>query len=217
MTRDELLKHLTSIEWDNFEVKEAQSELPKNIWETVSAFANTSGGWIVLGFRYTKLAENAGYGMNKVLSWRKLTGEEVLFDSNLTRATVAYVRNIEEDEPQNEPQSEINALQNGTNVPQNEINVPQNEPQNGTNVPQNKINVPKSNLNVPQKRRMSQAYRRQRLLDMMIFNERLTKQELSDIMGVNEITIQRDLTELRKHHRIVWVGSSKKGHWEIDK
>ena len=196
MTRDELLKHLTSIEWDNFEVKEAQSELPKNIWETVSAFANTLGGWIVLGFSYTKLAENAGYGINKVLSWRKLTGEEVLFDSNLTRTAVAYVRNMEENEPQNEPQ-------NNQNEPQNDTNVPQNEPQNGTNV--------------PQKRRMSQAYRRQRLLDMMIFNERLTKQELSDIMGVNEITIQRDLTELRKHHRIVWVGSSKKGHWEIDK
>jgi predicted HTH transcriptional regulator len=108
--------------------------------------------------------------------------------------------------PQNEPQ-------NDTNVPQNKIN----EPQNDTNVPQNKINVPQNGTNEPQKRRMSQAYRRQRLLDMMIFNGQLTKQELSDIMGVNEITIQRDLTELRKHHRIVWVGSSKKGHWEIDK
>src|SRR3989338_4083477 len=32
-----------------FEVKEAKSEIPKNAWETVSAFYNTAGGWIVFG------------------------------------------------------------------------------------------------------------------------------------------------------------------------
>jgi len=53
MTKEELLAKLTSIEWDDFEVKEAQRELPKTIWETVSAFANTVGGWIVLGVRQT--------------------------------------------------------------------------------------------------------------------------------------------------------------------
>ena len=44
MTKDELLSRLQDIEWDDFEVKEAKSELPKNISETVSAFSNTSAG-----------------------------------------------------------------------------------------------------------------------------------------------------------------------------
>ncbi len=194
----------------------------KNIGKVIAS--NPRNPSIIRFFRYAKLAENAGYGINKVLGWKRSTGEDVIFDTNLTLTTVAYVRNIDENDSQNEvnepqksgnvPQNNTNVPQNNTNVPQNNTNVPQNEPQNNQNDPQKEIKAPKNN---PQKRRMSQSYRRQRLLDMMIFNEQLTKQELSDIMGVNEITIQRDLTELRKQHHIVWVGSSKKGHWEIDK
>jgi len=37
----------------NFEVKEAKSEVPKTAWETVSAFSNTAGGWIVFGVKKT--------------------------------------------------------------------------------------------------------------------------------------------------------------------
>lgn len=52
MTKEELLLRLQDIEWEDFECKQSLNELPKNIWETVSAFSNTVGGWIILG-RYT--------------------------------------------------------------------------------------------------------------------------------------------------------------------
>ena len=51
MTKEELLIHLQNIEWDDFEAKEAQNKVPANVWETVSAFSNTSGGWIVFGIK----------------------------------------------------------------------------------------------------------------------------------------------------------------------
>lgn len=49
MDKQSLLKRLSDIEWEDFEIKEASKELPKNIWETVSSFSNSAGGWIVLG------------------------------------------------------------------------------------------------------------------------------------------------------------------------
>lgn len=54
MDRQTLIERLRGIEWDDFEVKEATGGLPKNAYETVSAFANTSGGWIVFGVKESK-------------------------------------------------------------------------------------------------------------------------------------------------------------------
>lgn len=51
MTKEELILKLSDIEWEDFEVKTARSEVPKNSWQTVSAFSNTAGGWLVFGVK----------------------------------------------------------------------------------------------------------------------------------------------------------------------
>jgi predicted HTH transcriptional regulator len=51
MTKEELLLKLTDIEWDDFECKSCQNKLSEDVWATVSAFSNTSGGWIVFGIK----------------------------------------------------------------------------------------------------------------------------------------------------------------------
>ena len=51
MTQDELMELLNAHEWRDVEFKEAQTDVPKNAYETVSAFANTDGGHLVFGVR----------------------------------------------------------------------------------------------------------------------------------------------------------------------
>ncbi len=45
----ELKKLLKAGEWNDIEFKEARKAVPKAAFETVSAFANTHGGWLVFG------------------------------------------------------------------------------------------------------------------------------------------------------------------------
>ena len=51
MTQDELLEILNAHEWRDIEFKEAQRAVPRNAYETVSAFANTEGGHLVFGVK----------------------------------------------------------------------------------------------------------------------------------------------------------------------
>ncbi len=103
MTRNELLAKLKDIEWDDFEVKEAATELPKNIWETVSAFSNASGGWIVLGIK------------------QKSTHNSVESSSDLVCSTVAYFRGGSASKQENVLESHLENQQE---------NHPENHPEN---------------------------------------------------------------------------------------
>ncbi len=51
MTKEDLLLKLADIEWDDFECKSCQNKLSEDVWSTVSAFSNTSGGWVVFGIK----------------------------------------------------------------------------------------------------------------------------------------------------------------------
>ncbi len=51
MTKDELLERLKGYEWTDVEFKAAQKQVSDSAYETVSAFSNTSGGWLVFGIK----------------------------------------------------------------------------------------------------------------------------------------------------------------------
>ncbi len=49
MNRTELLERLDGTEWADFELKSAQGGVPVDAFKTLSAFANSGGGWLVFG------------------------------------------------------------------------------------------------------------------------------------------------------------------------
>lgn len=52
MDKVDLLKRIEGIEWEDFEVKSCTTnDIPKSSWETVSAFSNTNGGWLIFGIK----------------------------------------------------------------------------------------------------------------------------------------------------------------------
>ena len=51
MEKAELIERLKGYEWNDIEFKEARHTVPRNAYETVSAFSNTEGGWLVFGIR----------------------------------------------------------------------------------------------------------------------------------------------------------------------
>ena len=51
MEKAELIERLKGYEWNDVEFKRAQRGVPDSAYETVSAFSNTGGGWLVFGIR----------------------------------------------------------------------------------------------------------------------------------------------------------------------
>jgi ATP-dependent DNA helicase RecG len=53
MTKNELIERLKGYEWNDLEFKRARRGVPEDAYSTVSAFANTSGGWLIFGVKET--------------------------------------------------------------------------------------------------------------------------------------------------------------------
>ena len=51
MEREELVRRLNGHEWNDVEFKRAQRGVSDSAYETVSAFSNTEGGWLIFGVR----------------------------------------------------------------------------------------------------------------------------------------------------------------------
>lgn len=90
-----MLKRLREIEWDDFEVKEASGGLPKSMWETVSAFSNTAGGWIILGVKEQRGENGSTYIVSGVSNAEKMEQDLTSILRSTSKFNVPILARIE--------------------------------------------------------------------------------------------------------------------------
>lgn len=66
-------------------------------------------------------------------------------------------------------------------------------------------------------KKLSPNERRNKIVNLMIENSKVTASELSKIFDVNVRTIERDLAKLTEEGYIEYVGSSMEGEWKVGK
>ena len=96
MEKADLIERLRGYEWNDVEFKRAQRGVPDSAYETVSAFSNTEGGWLVFGIRDSA----GGYEIVGVPEVDKVQNDflSVLRSGQkLNRVIVAKERLIEDD------------------------------------------------------------------------------------------------------------------------
>ena len=96
MEKAELIERLKGYEWADVEFKKAQKGVPESAYETVSAFSNTEGGWLVFGVR----DRGGGFEIVGVLEVDKVQNDflsALRTGQKLNRVVAAKERLIEED------------------------------------------------------------------------------------------------------------------------
>jgi len=182
-------------------------------------------------FRLVKLADNAGFGFDKMLKWEQMTNTKVLFENSIDTALVTFALNSPEIEHMGVSESPSHPWNVPVNVPANvPVNVPANDPvknakkrektlkvkpQFNKNVPANVLaNVPVNVLaNVPVK---IQRKRFPLILELVRNHNKISKHEMAKRLSVNEKTIQRDINKLKELGLITRMGSDKSGYWQIN-
>lgn len=123
-------------------------------------------------FRHPKLSENAGYGIDKILRWKDLTGNAVVFNSDALISTLTYPLKTDSSR-----QNEVIGTNNVTDVTDSE----------------------------------------KKVIEAIRENPKISQVQIAEQMGYSSRQVKRIMNSLKEKGKIVRIGTTKGGHWEVVK
>lgn len=150
---------------------------------------------IIAFFRYARQGENAGYGIDKIMRWTKLTGLEVDFESDITSSTVTY------------PLPAKGGLLGGQ-INGNMENI-------DTGNQDNTLNKSGQNEVVRTSGQNQGEETRARIIEAMRKKPEISRRELAKTIGISPSAIQKHIEHLKGAEIIIRLGSDRKGLWKV--
>lgn len=150
---------------------------------------------IISFFRFARQGENAGYGIDKIMRWNKLTGLEVDFESDITSSTVTYPLPVK-------------GGQSGGQINQTSINI--------TTYNQNNILKNGGQNEVVRTGGQNQGDEtRSKIVEAMRKKPEISRRELAETIGISQSAIQKHIEHLKGAGIIIRLGSDRKGLWKV--
>ena len=151
---------------------------------------------IIAFFRYARQGENAGYGIDKIMRWTKLTGLEVDFESDITSSTITY------------PLPSQKGGQKGGQINIDTESIYADNQCNTHDKGGQKEVVRNSGQNQGEETRA-------RIVEAMRKKPEISRRELADIIGISPSAIQKHIEHLKETEIIIRLGSDRKGLWKV--
>lgn len=151
---------------------------------------------IIAFFRYARQGENAGYGIDKIMRWTKLTGLEVEFESDITSSTVTY------------PLPSQKSGQKGGQMSGSMENINPGNHNNTLNKGGQSEVVRNGGQNQGEETRA-------KIVKAMRNKPEISRRELAEIVGISQSAIQKHIEHLKDAEIIIRLGSDRKGLWKV--
>lgn len=223
MDMQELKQLISQGEKVNLECKKAESTVPRSVYESYSAFANTNGGYIILGVLEdkTKKIPEERFIIQGVQNpekqkedfWNTINGSKVGFGDNAGSGFPSILAAWKEEgwiEPELIENINLNQVTLVLKMVMDKSeNVTENVAENVTEITEKRLRrlIPEYSK--------KKATKAAKIVKMISENPRISIDEMRTELDVTHRTIARYISELKKYKVIGRVGPDHGGLWKI--